>query len=169
MDEIDRKILCELQQNAAIANQELAARVGLSPSPCLRRVRALEATGTIRGIVALVDGKAVGAGFVAYVEVRLEKQSEAFSSRFETAILARPEVLECAFVTGAYDYLLKVARRRSRRVPSLPHRDARPHRRRRQHPHHHPGQADQGDDGAADRRGRRQRGAPTRITDRTRD
>ncbi len=109
MDEIDRKILRELQQNAAIANQDLAARVGLSPSPCLRRVRALEAAGIIRGIVALVDGKAVGAGFVAYVEVRLEKQSEAFSSRFETAILARPEVLECAFVTGGYDYLLKIA------------------------------------------------------------
>jgi DNA-binding Lrp family transcriptional regulator len=109
MDEIDRKILRELQQTAAIANQELAARVGLSPSPCLRRVRALEAAGIIRGIVALVDGKAVGAGFVAYVEVRLEKQSEIFSARFEAAILARPEVLECAFVTGGYDYLLKLA------------------------------------------------------------
>ena len=108
-DEIDRKNLRELQQNGAIANQDLAARVGLSPSPCLRRVRALEAAGIIRCIVALVDGKAVGAGFVAYVEVRLEKQSEVFSARFEAAILARPEVLECAFVTGGYDYLLKVA------------------------------------------------------------
>jgi DNA-binding Lrp family transcriptional regulator len=109
MDDIDRRILRALQEDGAIANQTLAARVGLSPSPCLRRVRALQAAGVIRRTVALVDGKAVGAGFVAYVEVRLEKQSEAFSSRFEAAILARPEVLECAFVTGGYDYLLKVA------------------------------------------------------------
>ena len=109
MDEIDRKILRALQEDGAIANQTLAARVGLSPSPCLRRVRALQAAGVIRRTVALLDGKAVGAGFVGYVEVRLEKQSEVFSTRFEAAILARPEVLECAFVTGGYDYLLKVA------------------------------------------------------------
>ena len=111
MDDIDRRILRALQEDGAIANQTLAARVGLSPSPCLRRVRALQAAGVIRRTVALVDGKAVGAGFVAYVEVRLEKQSEAFSSRFEAAILARPEVLECAFVTGGYDYLLKFVTR----------------------------------------------------------
>jgi DNA-binding Lrp family transcriptional regulator len=109
MDEIDRKILRILQQDGAIANQTLAARVGLSPSPCLRRVRALEAAGIIRRTVALIDGEAVGAGFVADVEVRLEKQSGAFSSRFEAAIVARPEVIECSFVTGGYDYLLKVA------------------------------------------------------------
>lgn len=109
MDEIDRKILRLLQEDASLQNQELAARVGLSPSPCLRRVKALEAAGTIRRYVALVDGKAVGAGFVAFVEVRLEKQAEAYSSRFETAILARPEVIEGAFVTGDFDYLLKIA------------------------------------------------------------
>ncbi len=109
MDEIDRKILRILQQDSSIQNQALAARVGLSPSPCLRRVRALEAAGVIRGYVALVDGKAVGAGFVAFVEVRLERQSEAWSTRFETAILARPEVIEGSFVTGDFDYLLKVA------------------------------------------------------------
>ncbi|WP_333823830.1 Lrp/AsnC family transcriptional regulator [Pinisolibacter sp.] len=109
MDEIDRKILRILQQDSSIQNQALASLVGLSPSPCLRRVRALEAAGVIRGYVALVDGKAVGAGFVAFVEVRLERQSEAWSTRFETAILARPEVIDCAFVTGDFDYLLKVA------------------------------------------------------------
>jgi DNA-binding Lrp family transcriptional regulator len=109
MDEIDRKILRILQQDSSIQNQALAARVGLSPSPCLRRVRALEAAGVIRGYVALLDGKAVGAGFVAFVEVRLERQSEAWSTRFETAILARPEVIEGSFVTGDFDYLLKVA------------------------------------------------------------
>ena len=71
MDEIDRKILRILQEDATIQNQDLAARVGLSASPCLRRVKALEAVGVIRRYVALVDGKAVGAGFVAFIEVRL--------------------------------------------------------------------------------------------------
>jgi DNA-binding Lrp family transcriptional regulator len=109
MDEIDRKILRILQEDASVQNQDLAARVGLSPSPCLRRVKALEAAGVIRRYVAILDGKAVGAGFVAFVEVRLEKQSEAYSNRFETAVLSRSEVIDCAFVTGDFDYLLKVA------------------------------------------------------------
>lgn len=109
MDEIDRKILRLLQQDASIQNQDLADKVGLSPSPCLRRVKALEEKGVIRGYVALVDGKAVGAGFVAFIEVRLEKQVEAYSSRFEKLVLTRPEVIDCAFVTGEFDYLLKVA------------------------------------------------------------
>jgi DNA-binding Lrp family transcriptional regulator len=109
MDDIDRKILRILQEDAAIQNQDLAARVGLSPSPCLRRVKALEAAGVIRRYVAIVDGAAVGAGFVAFVEVRLEKQAEAYSTRFETVVLARPEVTDCSFVTGEYDYLIKVA------------------------------------------------------------
>lgn len=109
MDEIDRKILRILQVDASVQNQDLAARVGLSPSPCLRRVKALEAAGVIRRYVAILDGKAVGAGFVAFVEVRLEKQSEAYSNRFESAVLARSEVIDCAFVTGDFDYLLKVA------------------------------------------------------------
>jgi len=109
MDEIDRKILRLLQQDASLPNQDLAAQVGLSPSPCLRRVKALEAAGVIQRYVALVDGKAVGAGFVAFIEVRLEKQVEAYSSRFEKMVLSRPEVTDCAFVTGEFDYLLKVA------------------------------------------------------------
>lgn len=109
MDEIDRKILRILQEDSSIQNQALAARVGLSPSPCLRRVKALEAAGVIRRYVALLDGKAVGAGFVAFVEVRLERQSETWSIRFETAVLARPEVTRCSFVTGDFDYLLEVA------------------------------------------------------------
>jgi DNA-binding Lrp family transcriptional regulator len=109
MDDIDRKILHELADDASLANQDLAARVNLSPSPCLRRVRALERAGIIRGYVALIDGGALEAGFVAYVEVRLERQSEAFSQRFEAVALARREVIDCAFVTGDYDYLLKIA------------------------------------------------------------
>jgi DNA-binding Lrp family transcriptional regulator len=109
VDEIDRKILRILQDDASVQNQDLAARVGLSASPCLRRVKALEAAGVIRRYVALLDGKAVGAGFVAFVEVRLEKQTEAYSTRFEAVVLGRSEVIDCSFVTGDFDYLLKVA------------------------------------------------------------
>lgn len=109
LDAIDIKILRMLQEDAHIQNQQLAERVGLSPSPCHRRVRALEEAGIIRGYVALVDAKAVGAGFVAFAEVRLEKQSHSFSNRFEAAISERSEVLECVMVTGDYDYLLKIA------------------------------------------------------------
>lgn len=109
LDPIDRKILRLLQEDAQIQNQQLAERVGLSPSPCHRRVRALEADGVIRRYVALVDGKAIGAGFVAYVEVRLEKQAQAAAARFEKAVADRPEVLECVMITGEYDYLMKIA------------------------------------------------------------
>ncbi|MBK9082090.1 MAG: Lrp/AsnC family transcriptional regulator [Rhizobiales bacterium] len=109
LDAIDRKILRLLQADAQIQNADLAAKVGLSPSPCHRRVKALEAAGVIRGYVALLDGKAVGAGFVAFVEVRLERQSSGFAERFERAVVKRPEVLECCLVTGDADYLLKVA------------------------------------------------------------
>ncbi len=111
IDPIDRRILARLQRDASIQNQQLASEVGLSPSPCHRRVRALEDAGVIRGYVALLDGPAIGAGFLAYVEVRLERQAVEFSERFEKAVLARAEILECVRVTGDYDYLLKVATR----------------------------------------------------------
>lgn len=109
LDDADRRILRLLQQDASLQNQALAERAGLSPSSCHRRVRALEAAGVIRGYVALVEGKAIGAGFVAFVEVRLERQSAATAAAFERAAIARPEILECSLVTGEYDYLLKVA------------------------------------------------------------
>ncbi len=111
LDAVDRKILARLQRDSTIQNQQLASEVGLSPSPCHRRVRALEEAGFIRGYVALLDGASIGAGFVAYVEVRLERQAMEFSERFEKAAIARAEILECARVTGDYDYLLKVATR----------------------------------------------------------
>ncbi|MFO1116771.1 MAG: Lrp/AsnC family transcriptional regulator [Beijerinckiaceae bacterium] len=111
LDAIDRKILARLQRDSTIQNQQLASEVGLSSSPCHRRVRALEEAGFIRGYVALLDGPSIGAGFVAYVEVRLERQAVEFSERFEKAAIARAEILECARVTGDYDYLLKVATR----------------------------------------------------------
>lgn len=111
LDAIDRRILSRLQRDATIQNQQLAADVGLSPSPCHRRVRALQDAGVIRGYVALLDGASIGAGFLAYVEVRLERQAVEFSERFEKAVLTRAEILECVRVTGDYDYLLKVATR----------------------------------------------------------
>ena len=109
LDETDRKILRRLQENGAIQNQVLAEEVGLSPSPCHRRVKALEEAGIIERYVALVDGAAVGTSFLAFVEVRLERQAKAVAERFERAVIACPEVLECHFVTGEYDYVLKVA------------------------------------------------------------
>lgn len=109
MDDIDRKILRLLQEDASLTNQALAERVGLSPSPCLRRVQALREAGIIHRMVAVLDAKKVGAGFIAFVEVRLEKQSEPFSAKFEAAMLKRPEVLDCAFVAGEFDYMLKIA------------------------------------------------------------
>ena len=111
LDAIDRRILARLQRDATIQNQQLASEVGLSPSLCHRRVRALQDAGIIRGYVALLDGPAVGAGFLAYVDVRLERQAVEYSERFEKAALARAEILECVRVTGDYDYLLKVATR----------------------------------------------------------
>ncbi|QLP98060.1 MAG: Lrp/AsnC family transcriptional regulator [Rhodoblastus sp.] len=109
LDDADRRLLKLLQEDAGLQNQTLAERAGLSPSSCHRRVKALEEAGVIRGYVALVEGKAIGAGFVAFVEVRLEKQSATTATAFERAALTRPEILECSLVTGEYDYLLKVA------------------------------------------------------------
>jgi DNA-binding Lrp family transcriptional regulator len=111
LDPIDRRILERLQRDCTIQNQQLASEVGLSPSPCHRRVRALEEAGFIKGYVALLDAPAIGAGFLAYVDIRLERQATEFSERFEKAAIARPEILECVRVTGDYDYLLKVATR----------------------------------------------------------
>lgn len=109
MDRIDRKLLRLLQQDASLTNQALAEKVGLSPSPCLRRVQALRDAGVIQRTVAILDAKAVGTGFTAFVEVRLEKQAEPFSAKFETAMRNRLEVLDCVFVAGEFDYLLKIA------------------------------------------------------------
>lgn len=108
LDEIDRRILCVLQERARTANVDLAREVGLSPSPCLRRVRELEETGVIRRFVALLDPGGVGLGVSVFVSVRLERQAENALERFESAVLARPEVMECYLMTGDADYLLRV-------------------------------------------------------------
>jgi Lrp/AsnC family leucine-responsive transcriptional regulator len=108
LDAIDLRILGALQENARIANTELAAAVGLSPAPCLRRVRALEERGAIRKHVTLVSPAAVGLPVSVFVSISLERQVEEALKRFERVILARPEVMECYLMTGDADYLLRV-------------------------------------------------------------
>jgi Lrp/AsnC family transcriptional regulator, leucine-responsive regulatory protein len=108
LDDIDCRILEVLQDDARISNVDLAARVGLSPSPCLRRVRDLEERGVVRRYVALLDPGAVGLGVSVFVQVRLERQAERGLDLFETHILERPEVMECYLMTGDADYLVRV-------------------------------------------------------------
>ena len=108
MDEIDHRILHALQHDGRLTNHDLAAKVGLSPSPCLRRVRALEATGTIARYVALLDPAAVGLPVTAFVRVRLTRQTETVLSKFEAAIIEFSEVMECYLMSGDSDYQLRV-------------------------------------------------------------
>ena len=108
IDPIDARILHELQDNARLSNVDLASRVGLSPSPCLARVRALEEAGIIDRYVTLLDPLKVGLSVSVFMQVSLEKQTEAMLDRFEDAIASFPEVMECYLMTGDSDYLLRV-------------------------------------------------------------
>lgn len=110
-DDFDRKILRTLQADARMTNAELAEKIGLSPSPCLRRVRRLEEAGLIRGYTALIDPAAFGWTMVAIATIRLGRQNEDEILMFEEAIRGWDEVLECHLVTGSRDYVLKVAAR----------------------------------------------------------
>ncbi|OCP17489.1 MULTISPECIES: Lrp/AsnC family transcriptional regulator [unclassified Ensifer] len=107
-DETDRRILKELLADARITNNDLAGRVGLSASPCLRRLRRLEETGVIRGYTALIDPAVEGWTMTAIATVRLSRQHEDEIVMFEQAIRGWDEVLECHLVTGSRDYVLKV-------------------------------------------------------------
>ncbi len=107
-DRRDRRILETIQDEARISNADLAARVGLSPAPCWRRVRALERAGVIRKHVTLLNPEAVGLKVNVFAMVTLEKQIEPRLEHFERAILERPEVMECYLMTGEFDYLLRV-------------------------------------------------------------
>ena len=109
LDEVDLRILSCLQDNARLSNVELAARVGLSQAPCLRRVRTLEKRGIIKGYTALIDEPSVDLGVTVHIQVRLDLQVAKRFDRFESQIVGRPEVLECYLLTGATDYLLRVA------------------------------------------------------------
>ena len=104
----DRKILEVLQADAHVSNVELAERVGLSPSPCLRRVKMLEAQGLISGYVALLDRRKLGLDVVAFVEVQLDRHNDAGASAFRMAVEDQAEIVACHMTTGAFDYLLKV-------------------------------------------------------------
>ena len=108
MDAIDLRILDRLQSNARISNVELARAVNLSPSPCLSRVRALEAAGYIDRYVTLLDSKKLGLTVSVLVQVTLERQVESALEVFEKAVRERPEVMECYLMTGDADYLLRV-------------------------------------------------------------
>ena len=108
LDVVDRRILAVLQENARISNVDLAEQVGMSPSPCWRRVKTLEDSGVIAKHVSLVDPAAVGLPVSVFVQVTLERQIETALETFEQTVLARPEVMECYLMTGDSDYLLRV-------------------------------------------------------------
>ena len=108
LDAIDRLILACLQENARVPNVDLARRVGLSPSPCSRRVRELEDAGIIRHYATLIDPAAAGLPVSVFVNVTLERQVEPELEVFEAAVTALPEVMECYLMTGTADYLLRV-------------------------------------------------------------
>jgi Lrp/AsnC family leucine-responsive transcriptional regulator len=108
LDRTDRRILEVLQQNGRITNAELANRVALSPSPCLRRLHQLEESGVIKRYVALLDPWRVGLGLHAFVTVSLEKRGAAHAESFRRAVEGWPEVLDCYAMTGEMDYLLRV-------------------------------------------------------------
>ncbi|WP_211462514.1 Lrp/AsnC family transcriptional regulator [Collimonas silvisoli] len=124
MDATDRKILAILQEDGRLSNQEVAERVNLSPSPCLRRIKQLEQAGVIRQYVALLEPDKIGLGLLAYINVRLEKHSDpqylsgtkaaaqhqAMSPRasFSAAVEQWPEVVACYAMTGEMDFLLRV-------------------------------------------------------------
>jgi Lrp/AsnC family leucine-responsive transcriptional regulator len=108
LDRTDRKLLDLLQKDGRITNLELATKVALSPSACLRRVRALEEAGVIRGYAALLDPAKVGLGLTAFVTVKLEKRGRMPTDQFARACREWPEVAACHATTGDMDYLLRV-------------------------------------------------------------
>ena len=124
LDKTDRKILAILQADGRLSNQEVAEKVSLSPSPCLRRIKRLEEAGVIRQYVALLAPEKIGLGLLAYVNVRLEKHSDLPSPSsslrtagstpgsprldFATSVASWPEVVACYAMTGEMDYLLRV-------------------------------------------------------------
>lgn len=108
MDKTDRLILAQLQQDASLSNVELSKRVGLSPSPCLARVRALEQAGVIRQYVALADAAKLGLGLNVFINISLRTQSKEALAQFETRISEHDEVMECYLMTGDSDYLIRV-------------------------------------------------------------
>ena len=108
IDEIDRKILRELQKDGRLSVNELSARVGLTASPCARRLRLLEEAGAIAGYTALLDEAALGFGVTVFVSVKLDRQVDEALQRFERAVSSFAEIADCWLMTGGRDYLLRV-------------------------------------------------------------
>lgn len=109
LDALDLRILAELQSDGALTNVELARRVHLSPSPCLARVKALEAAGVIERYVALANAKLLGLGLNVFINISLKEQSKEALAGFERRIAEHDEVMECYLMTGDSDYLIRVA------------------------------------------------------------
>jgi Lrp/AsnC family transcriptional regulator, leucine-responsive regulatory protein len=108
LDAIDRRILEALQRNARIPNTELADEVGLTPAPCLRRVKRLEELGFISAYTALLDQKRMGLGLTVFVTVTLDRQTKSTFDDFAAKMRSSPEVLECYLILGERDFLLKI-------------------------------------------------------------
>ncbi len=108
LDAIDHKIIAALQSNGRMTAQELSALVGLSPSPCARRVRMLEEASVIKGYVAVVDQAKVGLPISAFASIRLSRQHEDDLDRFAQAVARWPEVVDCYLMTGRQDYLMRI-------------------------------------------------------------
>jgi DNA-binding Lrp family transcriptional regulator len=108
LDTINHRILRELTRDGRISNLDLAERVGLSPSACLRRVQDLERSGVITGYRAVLDPARMGTGFLAYVTVGLSQHTKSAQEVFERAMARAPEVRECHNVTGSIEYILRV-------------------------------------------------------------
>ncbi|MGN6449978.1 MAG: Lrp/AsnC family transcriptional regulator [Brucella intermedia] len=108
LDEIDKRILRVLQRDGRIANNDLAREVGLSPSPCVRRVKLLEEAGVIDRYVAVLNPAKVGKGLTFFTRIRLDQQDEETLQTFAKEILKLPQVLECYFMLGDYDAMIRV-------------------------------------------------------------
>jgi DNA-binding Lrp family transcriptional regulator len=111
IDAVDAKILDLLQQDAGLSIADIAERVGLSSSPCWRRIERLKKTGVIVGQVTLLDHEKLGLGFEVSATVKLQLPSRENLEKFETAVMKWPEVVDCATVTGAVDYVLRIITR----------------------------------------------------------
>ena len=111
LDRVDRRILADLQADGRMTNVELAKRAGISAPPCLRRVRALEEAGLIRGYHAEVDAKALGYQVTVFAQVGLSSQAEHDLEAFERMVRSWPEVRECHMLAGEADFLLKIVAR----------------------------------------------------------
>ncbi len=111
LDAVDRQILTELQANGRMTNVDLAKKVGLTPPPCLRRIKSLEDRGLIRAYHAEIDAAALGYGIMVFAMVSLRSQAEADLKAFESHVAALPEVRECHMLNGEIDFILKLVAR----------------------------------------------------------